>query len=131
MSAANQPSPEPRESVETKQDEQVLDLESSLKRLGGDSDILIELAKMFAEDSPGLIESIVAGIDAARWKDVSRAAHNLRGLAANFGAARLISRLKQLEVSAAQGNRDRSLILVDEIRGEKFQLESALAAYAR
>src|ERR1044071_9738461 len=67
----------------------VLDLGAALKRLGGDRGILIELAKMFAEDSPGLLDAIEQGVHQGREKDAGRAAHSLRGLAANFGAARL------------------------------------------
>src|SRR6185295_10198060 len=64
----------------------VLDVDASLKRLGGDRNILVELAKMFAEDSPGLMGAIEEGIQQSRFSDAGRAAHSLRGLAANFGA---------------------------------------------
>src|SRR5262249_41101900 len=109
----------------------VCDLEGALKRLGGDRSILMDLAKMFCEDSPALIESTAAGIGADRFTDAGRAAHNLRGLASNFGAVRLIARLKELEASLGQNNREKSLILVAPVREERRRLEDALKAFCQ
>jgi len=134
MPSSSGSSSDPRETIEIQplpDEVVVMDVDGSLKRLGGDRNILVELAKMFAEDSPGLIAGIEAGIEASRFADAGRGAHSLRGLAANFGAARLMLRLRQLEALAAQGRRDESLILVSEIRAEKRQLDEALDAYCR
>jgi HPt (histidine-containing phosphotransfer) domain-containing protein len=109
----------------------VLDVDASLKRLGGDRTILVELAKMFAEDSPGLIDAIEQGIQEEHYSDAGRAAHSLRGLAANFGAARLVHRLRELEVALAQGDRVGSLTLMVPAREEKGRLQEALDAYCR
>ena len=135
MTSSSGPLSDSQQPMETQpatvDESQVIDVDAALKRLGGDRNILIELAKMFGEDAPGLIASIEMGIDEARFNDVGRTAHNLRGLAANFGAARLIARLKQLEGAAAQANRDESLALVDTVRAEKRRLDEALAVYCR
>jgi len=109
----------------------VLDLDAALKRLGGDRNILIELAKMFAEDSPALLDAIVQEIQQARYSDAGRSAHNLRGLAANFSAARLMFRLRELENVLAQGEREGSLTLMEAVREEKRQLQDALNAYCQ
>jgi two-component system sensor histidine kinase/response regulator len=109
----------------------VLDVDASLRRLGGDRNILIELAKMFAEDSPGLMGAIEQGIQQARYSDAGRAAHSLRGLAANFGAARLMHRLRELEAALAQGNREGSLTLMVPTSEEKLRLQEALNAYCQ
>lgn len=109
----------------------VLDVDASLKRLAGDRNILVELAKMFAEDSPGLIDAIEQGIQQARYSDAGRAAHSLRGLAANFGAARLMHRLRELEAALALADRDGSLALMGAVREEKRCLQDALDAFCR
>jgi two-component system, sensor histidine kinase and response regulator len=109
----------------------VLDLDEALKRLGGDRNILIELAKMFAEDSPGLLDAINQGIQQARYSDAGRAAHSLRGLAANFSAARLMLRLRELEAGLAHGEREGPLALLEAVREEKRQLQDALNAYCK
>ena len=109
----------------------VLDVDASLKRLGGDRAILVELARMFAEDSPGLMGAIEEGIQQSRYSDAGRAAHSLRGLAANFGAARSMHRLRELETALGQCARESSLTLMDAVRDEKRRLLEALDAYCR
>src|SRR5262245_21513723 len=109
----------------------VLDLDAALKRLGGDRNILVELAKVFSEDSPGLLDAIHQGIQQARYSDAGRAVHSLRGLAANFSAARLMFRLRELEAVLAQDEREGSLTLIAAVREEKRQLQDALNAYCQ
>jgi HPt (histidine-containing phosphotransfer) domain-containing protein len=109
----------------------VVDLDAALKRLGGDRNILVELAKMFAEDSPGLLDAIDQDIQQARYSDAGRAAHSLRGLAANFSAARLMLRLRELEAALAQGDGEGSLTLTVAVREENRQLRDALNAYCQ
>jgi hypothetical protein len=55
----------------------------------------------------------------------------LRGLAANFGAARLMHRLRELEAALTQGDRERSLALMGLASDEKVQLLEALHAYCQ
>ena len=104
----------------------VLDLDAALKRLGGDRNILVELAKMFAEDSPGLLDAIEQGIQQGRCSEAGRAAHSLRGLAANFSAARLMFRLRELEAALSQGERESSLTVMGAAREELRRLQDAL-----
>jgi HPt (histidine-containing phosphotransfer) domain-containing protein len=104
----------------------VLDQAAALKRLGGDRSIFIELAKMFSEDAPGLLEAIRQGIHEGRYVDAGRAAHSLRGLAANFDGARLMFRLRELEAVLAKGERERSLAVMDGVRQEERRLQGAL-----
>jgi len=106
----------------------VLDLDAALKRLGGDRNILIELTKMFAEDSPGLVAAVERGIQQASYRDAGRAAHSLRGLAANFGASRLMFRLRELEAALGQGEQEGPLTLLEAVREEKRRLQDALDA---
>jgi HPt (histidine-containing phosphotransfer) domain-containing protein len=109
----------------------VLDLDAALKRLGGDRNILIELAKMFAEDTPGLLAAMEQGIEQARYPDAGRAAHSLRGLASNFGASRLMFRLRELEAALGQNERQGSLTLIIAVHEERGRLEDALNAFCR
>jgi len=109
----------------------ILDLEAALKRLGGDRNILVELAKMFAEDSPGLLDGIEQGIQQARYNEAGRAAHSLRGLAANFSAARLMFRLRELEAALSQCERESSLTLMGTAREDLRRLQDALTADCR
>lgn len=62
----------------------VFDLAGTLRRLGGDTNLLSDLVQLYSEDSPGLLQRLHAGIEAHRSDEVRHAAHSLRGLAANF-----------------------------------------------
>jgi two-component system, sensor histidine kinase and response regulator len=61
-----------------------IDLDAALQRLGGDEQLLRDMALMFVQDAPGLLEQAHmagrAGDADAPW----RAAHSLKGLASNF-----------------------------------------------
>src|SRR5690349_19391042 len=60
--------------------------EAALDRVGGDEELLIEIARLFLEDSVTImtdIRSAIASKDAAK---LEHAAHSLKGSVANFGA---------------------------------------------
>lgn len=63
-----------------------MDYEMALDRLGGDRALLAELAGMFEEEYPRLLESIRAGLSAGDGHAVNAAAHQLKGLLAQFAA---------------------------------------------
>ena len=64
-----------------------IDLEQALRRLGNDPELLRELALIYVEDAPGLLEKCGKGIDPAQLEEAARSAHSLKGLASNFSAA--------------------------------------------
>ena len=65
--------------------------ETALRRLGGDEQLFQELATYFIEDSGELLKTIRIGIAANTVESIERAAHGLRGLAANFDAEQVVS----------------------------------------
>src|SRR5579863_8674618 len=90
--------------------ENVLDLQLALSRVGGDEQLLREIAVLFMEECPGAIAEIkqaVADADAAKLEN---AAHALKGSVANFGARDAVQaafRLEQMgranDMSEAEG----------------------------
>ncbi|MFO1095030.1 MAG: Hpt domain-containing protein [Planctomycetaceae bacterium] len=79
-----------------------VDLQAALRRLGGDAELVCELAQIVVEDAPGLLAQALSAraagaLDARNSGDfdaAARAAHALKGLLANFsepaaGAAQL------------------------------------------
>jgi HPt (histidine-containing phosphotransfer) domain-containing protein len=88
----------------------VFDLEGSLQRMGGDLELFRDLTEYFFADAPPLAERMAQAIEQNDAAQLERAAHSLKGLAANFGAAQVVSCAAQLEEfgrqrSAAQGAR--------------------------
>lgn len=65
-----------------------IDYEAALSRVGGDKALLAELAGMFEEEYPQLLESVRSGLRSRDGHAVNAAAHQLKGLLAQFGADR-------------------------------------------
>lgn len=84
-----------------------VDLHAALRRLGGDAELLREMAAIVVQDAPGLLAQAVAGLDSDERETAARAAHSLKGLASNFsnpaaGAA------EAAEIELRRGDRDRA-----------------------
>jgi HPt (histidine-containing phosphotransfer) domain-containing protein len=74
-----------------------LDRAIALERVGGDAELLQEVARLFIDDYPNSMKSIRAAIDAHDAKALERAAHNLKGAVANFGAQATVQAALRLE----------------------------------
>ena len=109
----------------------VFDLDGTLRRLGGDETLLADLVQLYDEDSPELISRLIEGVDNHRGDDVRHAAHSLRGLAANFGAAALSEPLLHLEEAAIQGRMDEAETLLNQVRRESARLQQSLTPHHR
>ena len=66
----------------------VLDRALALSRVGGDEDLLREIAGLFLDDYPNLVEKIKQALAANDARGLERASHSLKGSVANFGASR-------------------------------------------
>lgn len=74
-----------------------MDREVALSRVGGDEELLKEIAGLFLEDYPKAIADLrdaVAGADAHR---LERTAHGLKGSVSNFGAQSAVEAALSLE----------------------------------
>lgn len=105
----------------------VIDFSAALQRLGGDKRLLQELVKFFLEDFPGLLRTARAGLEKQDWPKVQRAAHSLKGLAANFTAEPAVQALQAVESSCSMQNADKTAKLMRVADGEIIRLLTALA----
>ncbi len=64
----------------------VLDRALALTRVGGDEELLREIAGLFLEDYPKLVESIREALRLQDAQGLEHASHSLKGAVANFGA---------------------------------------------
>ena len=109
----------------------VFDLNATLRRLGGDTGLLADLIRVYAEDSPDLLRRLSSGIENRQFDQVRRAAHSLRGLAANFGATNLTQHLHRLEENSATAQLHDGQKVFKTIQQESARLLAALARYSR
>jgi len=64
----------------------VLDWAAALERLGGDEELLEEMAEVFVDESARCLHELRTGLADQRWTDVRRAAHTLKGAMDHFCA---------------------------------------------
>ena len=98
-----------------------LDWNTALARVGGDVDLLKDIARIFIDDFP---RSLAELRDAGARGDCAlaeRAAHGLKGAAANFGATRVVETSLHIEKMGRAGR-------LDDFGAALEALESGLAS---
>lgn len=75
----------------------VLDQEVAMARVGGDEELLRELAQLFLQEGPRLMAELRAAHSLSDAKGVERSAHGLKGSVANFGAKPAVDAAYQIE----------------------------------
>ena len=83
--------------------QQVLDTPLGIQQVGGDSESYRELLADFVQELPEKIRLIHKSWEAGNMEEVSRVAHNLRGVGANLGATQISNLAKRLEEQSAGG----------------------------
>ena len=68
-----------------------------LARVGGDRELLAEISRLFVDDAPRHLERIRRALDERDGNALLRAAHGLKGAAANFDAEGVVSAARTLE----------------------------------
>ena len=86
--------------------EQVLDLATALARVGGDLELLKEIAALFLDEYPRALDDIHAALANGDAPALERAAHGLKGSVANFGARGAVDAAFQLEQLGKAGKLD-------------------------
>jgi HPt (histidine-containing phosphotransfer) domain-containing protein len=100
--------------------EQVLDRATALARVGGDLDLLKEIAALFLDEYPRALDEIHRALATGDARTLERSAHGLKGSVANFGARAAVDAAFQLE----QLGRAHKL---DQVRPALAALEHTLA----
>jgi two-component system, sensor histidine kinase and response regulator len=107
-------------------DSQIVDVEGALRRLGGDRALFTCLAKVFNEDSPELLNRLVAAVRSTEGEQIRKAAHALRGLVANFGSQSLMQALRELEEIGVRDDLKRAGELLAQVNDKTARLQNSL-----
>ena len=102
----------------------------ALQRLGGDEELFQELATYFLEDADELLNAVRTGFARGDAENVGRAAHSLRGLAANFEAEQVISIASSIEQMAFRGELQAVPSALVDLEAEVQSLRGLLQDYA-
>lgn len=100
---------------------------SVISRYFEDKDTLMQVVRIFTEDSPQTIRDLAAAIQAQRSQDIQLHAHSLKGVSALIGAEQLRQRAWQLECAGAERNTAAFEVLFDETKEEFDKLMSFLS----
>ena len=92
-----------------------LDRDLALSRVGGDAELLKEIAALFMEDYPNVLAEIRAAAARGDANGVERAAHGLKGAVANFGAQAAVEAAFQLEQMGHAGDLSRVSEAIDAL----------------
>lgn len=107
----------------------LFDAAGALERLDGDIELFRVLIDVFQEDSVQLFDQLLAGHASGDIAQVARAAHTLKGLAANFNAAPAIQVAAVIEEAAHAGDAERAALHSAELGRQLAQLRAALAQW--
>jgi CheY-like chemotaxis protein len=106
-----------------------IDIPGALERLNGDKELLTALVGFFFEDFPGLLDEIRAAFERRDWAALQRAAHSLKGLSANFGAAPAVAALQKLETWNPTRDAESQTQLLRAVEVTMARLAAALVDY--
>ncbi|HSL28870.1 MAG TPA: response regulator [Anaerolineales bacterium] len=102
--------------------EMVLDVQRGIGQVGGDLEAYRELLGDFIEGLPERLRAIQVAFAAQDLATVSRAAHNLNGIAASLGALQLSEYARQLDKQSVDGYTEAIRHLIGEIQETGIKL---------
>ena len=109
-------------------DTQIFDRAAALDRVGGDLDLLIELAGMFLEDSSRMLDQIGDAVEQGDVDALTRAAHTLKGAVGNFSAQAAFDAAMNLEMIGRGGDLSEAQGAYEKLAEEVKRLQPVLAS---
>ena len=103
----------------------------ALERLGGDEQLLREIAALFLEDTASLVEEIRRAVQARDAVALQRGAHTLKGSVCNFGAERSYEAAYRLETIGRSGDLSTADEAFRRLEAELERLTPALVDICR
>jgi len=105
----------------------IFDKTSALDRMGGDMELLIELAGMFLEDCSTMLHEIESALARADSDAVQRSAHTLKGAVGNFSAQSAYNAAYKLETIGHDGDLNEAPAAYSLLKQEISRLKPALS----
>jgi HPt (histidine-containing phosphotransfer) domain-containing protein len=109
----------------------VLDVEGTLARFGGDTELLREMASILVEDAPRLAQELEAGVLADDASAIQMKAHALKGLVVGCGGVRAAQAAQKLEDAGRNQRLDHAAEQLADLQSELQVFIAAIRTYAR
>jgi two-component system sensor histidine kinase BarA len=96
--------------------DKILDIEKGIEQVGGDRETYKELLSDFVQELPDRLKFMQCSFAKKDFEKLSRAAHNLNGIAANLGALQLSDYARKLDKQSNDGYTESLADLLREIQ---------------
>lgn len=103
----------------------IFDHDRALEIADGDDELLSELLSLFRDTSPALLAEIQTAISEQDHDRLRRAAHTLKGSAANVGATATSDAARIMEAAIVAGDFARATSLYEQVAAELRQFSEA------
>jgi PAS domain S-box-containing protein len=104
------------------------DRAQALEQLGGDAELLAEISRVMIGEAPKHLGALRAAAEKGEAKDAERAAHALRGAAANLAAGPLRDSAAEVEELFRRGRSAEAAARIPELEARAVRLLEALRA---
>lgn len=101
-----------------------------IDQLGGDRELARQLVLLFIAECPRMLTAVHTAMAGGDPSAIRRAAHALKGSAANFTSGGLTATARQLERAAEEGRLEEAPVLVDRLEREADDLLLTMAEFA-
>ena len=105
------------------------DLDSLIARTGGDSELILEMIRMFQKEAPRLYGQVITAIQNNDAVSLRSAAHALKGSVANFSANPAMNAAAVLEESGKNGDMSTVSLSCSNLSHEIDRLQLELAEF--
>lgn len=99
-----------------------LDIKAALPRFNDDYEFFVEMCRDFVAHIPARMQALYKGLQENDALTVQRAAHNLKGMAANFEAKPITELARQIEYAGRDGNLKPVPALLEALEEELVRL---------
>jgi two-component system, sensor histidine kinase and response regulator len=124
----SEPAPHAPKTIAPMNGDAVFELEAALATTGDSMATLRDVAVVFREQAPLLLQQLEVALDADDAAEARRAAHSLKGAAAIFAAAPAVSAAARVEDAARAGDLAGAAETLERLEWEVRRLMEALAA---
>ena len=116
----------PGAGCETEIDSAVLDVDKLMEHVGGDGEMIEELADLFLSYCPELLVDLAAAVDRQELDPAREIVHRLKGALSNFHAPQALSVARDLENAARDGFVEKTAPLCRQLSLEMDRFRVAL-----
>ncbi len=109
----------------------ILDDQGALQRMGGDRELLVEVADLFLEGWPEQRAALRDAVEVADARTVFQVGHRVKGAAGNLGARALFRVAERLEKKGADGRLDEIAPDVEAVETAVERLRDYMAGWQR